>query len=184
MPAVGVRLVPMGLLTKPALDEVLSLGCACGGTKLEFDTYVDGRFTLLGGEQYGPVVWAYKGETFVDGVFRISCASCKKRLFESEVCPRCNAQAGLATALAAEGRLAVPRACPRCKAQTLSYTAMLPARVVYEGQRPQKARGTVEMGEEGFHGLRVDCKACGVLATVAPGCPLCAAPGPLRDRPD
>ena len=59
----------MGLLTTAALDEILGAGCPCGSHKLEFTTYVDGRFTMLDGEQFGALVWAYKGETFVDGGF-------------------------------------------------------------------------------------------------------------------
>lgn len=174
----------MGLLTKPALEELISRGCSCGEKKLEFRTYVDGRFGLLAGEPVKGVVWAYKGETFVDGVFEVTCVGCKKTLFASDVCPRCNAPGALDGVLDAPNAFAVPKTCPRCDAETLSYIAMLPARVTYEGVRAQKARPSVEMEDLGFHGCRVDCKACGVVAQVTSRCPLCAAPGPLRARPD
>jgi hypothetical protein len=174
----------MGTFTKSALDDILASGCACGAKKLNFETYVEGRVPLLGGEQSGSVVWAYKGETFVDGIFEISCAGCKQILFSSDVCPRCNAESALPTVLAAQNRFPIPRACPRCRAQSLTYTAMIPARVVYEGARAQKARPNVVIEEDGFHGCRVDCKACGKVAEVRDVCPLCAAKGPLRARPD
>ena len=173
----------MGLLTTAALDEILGAGCPCGSHKLEFTTYVDGRFTMLDGEQFGGLVWAYKGETFVDGVFEASCLACKKPRFSSDVCPRCNREGALPQVLATANALDVPTACPRCDAKTLLYTVMLPARVVYEGRRAQKARATVDLVEEGAHGVHVDCKACGVLAEVTGRCPLCTAPGPLRPRP-
>ncbi len=174
----------MGLLTKAGLDNLIAAGCACGGKKLEFRTYVDGRYGLLAGEPVGAVVWAYKGETFVDGVFDVACVACKKTLFTADACPRCNAPDALAGVLGSPNTFAVPQKCPRCDAETLSYLAMLPARVTYEGVRAQKARASVEMDEDGFHGCRVSCKACGVVAQVGGRCPLCASPGPLRPRPD
>jgi hypothetical protein len=170
----------MGTLTKPALDDLLARGCSCRGTKLNFSTYVDGRFTLLSGDEFGTVVWAYKGETFVDGIYEIACASCKRKLFSSDVCPRCNREGALADVLEAPNRVPLPAACPTCSAETLLYTAMVPAHVVYEGKRAQKARALVDLVEEGVHGVRVECKACGVVAEVTEQCPLCDAPGPLR----
>jgi hypothetical protein len=174
----------MGEFTKPALDELLARGCTCGSSKLEFNTYVDARFTLLGGEQFGGLVWAYKGETFVDGVFEVSCLKCKEKLFESHVCPRCNRASALAEVLAGANTFEVPPGCTRCKAESLLYTVMLPARVVYEAGRAQKARASVDLVEEGVHGVMVACKACGVLAEVKGACPLCASTEPLRARPD
>ena len=182
-PRLGVGCAAMGTLTKVLLDELLSVGCACGGARLNFSTYVDGRFTLLAGEQFGDVAWAYKGETFIDGVFEIACASCQKILFSSDVCPRCNAPHALAAVLESPNRLAILRTCPKCNGEMLTYTAMLPARVVYERKQAQKARPRIDMVDDGFHGFRIDCKACGVVAKVVDGCPLCAAPGPLRAQP-
>ena len=174
----------MGALTKPALDDLLGQGCTCGGGKLEFNTYVDGRFALEAGESVDPVVWVYKGETFVDGIFEITCVRCKKALFASDMCPRCNAPGALAGALASTNRLPVPSACPKCEGEALRYTAFLPARVLYEGKRAQKARPSVDMEDEGFHGCRVECADCGVVAEVTGACPLCASTGELRPRPD
>ena len=70
-------------------------------------------------------------------------------------------------------------------ASSLAATsAMLPARVVYEGSRSQKARASVALEDDGVHGTRVDCASCGPIAEVLEVCPLCAAAGPLRARPD
>jgi hypothetical protein len=174
----------MGTLTKPAIDELLAMGCPCGASRFDFSTYVDGRFSLLSGDQFGAVVWAYKGETFVDGVYEIACVACKRTLFSSDACPRCNRANALADVLASQNRLVIPTTCPSCDTETLLYTVMLPAHVVYEGKRAQKARASVDLVEEGAHGIRLDCKVCGVVAEVADRCPLCDAPGPMRDRPD
>lgn len=174
----------VGNLTKPALDDLLSAGCACRGAKLEFSTYVDGRVCLLAGEQFGSLVWAYKGETFVDGVYEIACIGCKKTLFSSDACPRCNRENRLVEVLASPNRLALPSGCPKCERETLLYTVMLPARVVSEGKRSQKARASIDMVEDGAHGVRLECKACGVVAEVTDRCPLCDGAGPLRVRPD
>ena len=173
----------MGLFDTAALEELLAKGCPCGSTKLTFETYVDARYTLLGGEQYGSLVWAYKGETFVDGVFEIACAACKKVLFHEDACPRCNAEGALPEILATENRLPLPVSCNQCGTQKLNLTAMVPATVLYQGKRGEKARASADMADEGFHGVRVDCVSCGNVATVGKNCPLCAAPGPLRARP-
>jgi hypothetical protein len=174
----------MGTLTKPALDDLLAAGCSCGASKLVFDTYVDGRFALLQGDQFGSVTWAYKGETFVDGVYEVACATCKKTLFSSDVCPRCNRPGALADVLASPNTLDLPTHCPRCPAETLLYTVMLPARVVYQGKRAEKARASIDLVEDGAHGVRLDCKVCGVVAERTDRCALCDAPAPIRDRPD
>jgi rubrerythrin len=63
------------------------------------------------------------------------------------------------------------------------YVAFIPARVVFEGKRAEKARDLSELHENGFHGARVDCRGCGTVATRTDVCPLCLGPGPLRPRP-
>jgi hypothetical protein len=174
----------MGSLTAPGLLALIEAGCqGCGGKKLDFRTYVDARQRLLAGEPDG-LTWAYKGETFIDGVYEVSCAACKKGLFSSSICPRCHAEGGLAAALAREGGFAAPKECPGCQAEELVMLAMVPARVTYEGKRAEKARTTTELSEPGFHGYELSCRFCGVVAAQEERCPLCDAPGPLRPRPD
>ena len=174
----------MGILTEPDLDTLVSRGCtACGAKKLLFRAFLDGRLPLLNGEPVGALGWGYDGEKFVDGVFEVSCAECKKVVFEASVCPRCNAEGGLSKALSQTNRYPVPINCPSCGGDEVKYTAMLPARVVYEGKRAERARTTTEMHEPGFHGYQVDCKQCGKVAELGSRCPLCEAPSPLRARP-
>jgi hypothetical protein len=60
---------------------------------------------------------------------------------------------------------------------------MVPARVGWEGKRADKARAFVELGDPGFHGTRVECGTCGVVAEVTDRCALCDRTGPLRARP-
>jgi hypothetical protein len=174
----------MGLLDEPGLDRVVAAGCsACGGRKLVFLTIVDGSLPLMGGEPVGPITWAYDGEKFVDGVYRIDCADCQHVIFEADVCPRCHAPGGLDVALHSANRWAVPIACPGCGEEEVGYRALLPARVVHEGGRADKARTMTEPHDPGFHGYRVDCRDCGTVSELIDSCPLCAAPGPLRARP-
>ena len=174
----------MGLLDESALERLVVVGCvACGARKLVFFTMVDGSLPLMGGEPVGPITWIYDGEKFVDGVYQVACAGCQQVLFAADVCPRCHAPGGLDKALGTPNRWPVPVACPSCDEEQVRYVAMLPARVIYEGQRADKARPTVEAHEDGFHGYRVDCTDCGTVAERADGCPLCDAPAPLRVRP-
>ena len=174
----------MGLLDAAALDRLLADGCGkCHGKRLNFRTYVEGRLPIAGGEPNGAMVWAYKGETFLDGVFDVTCADCKHVVFHADDCPRCHRADALAAILATPNRFPVPKACPRCAIPDLRYLAMVPARVAYAGVRGEKARTATELYDAGFHGLSVDCAQCGRLAQVAESCPLCDAPGPIRPRP-
>jgi len=175
----------MGLLDEAGLERLIAAGCAgCGGRRLTFRTYVDGLVPLLGGEPIARPTWVYDGEKFVDGVFEVTCADCARGLFAADVCPRCHAPGGLAVALATPNRWPVPSACPSCDGDEVRYVAFLPARVVYEGQRADKARTATELHDDGFHGIRVDCRDCGtVAARDDERCPLCDAAGPLRARP-
>src|SRR5438552_10116584 len=131
----------MGLLDEPGLDRLLDAGCAkCGGRTLTFTTYVDGLLPIMGGEPVGRLTWVYDGEKFVDGVYEVACAACKAVVFAADVCPRCNAAGGLGRALESPNRWPVPPACPSCGDDQLRYIAFVPARVVYEGKRAEKAR--------------------------------------------
>jgi hypothetical protein len=163
----------MGHLDKPGLDAVLARGCvACGGARLAFRSYVDGLVPVMGGEPVGPLKWVYDGEKFLDGVFA------------SPDCPRCHAPSGLEAALSSENAYPVPLACPSCGGEEVRFIALIPARTLYEGKRAERAKTTVELLDPGFHGYRVDCKSCGTVAELEGRCPLCDAPGPIRDRPD
>ena len=174
----------MGLLTEPGLEQLVATGCtACGGKKLVFRAFLDARLPRLAGEPVGALGWGYDGEKFVDGVFEVVCGDCKQNLFSASVCPRCNAEGGLSIALQQTNQYPVPTACPNCDGEELKYTAMLPARVTYEGKRADKPRTTIEMHEPGFHGYRVDCRDCGKVAELLLHCPLCEAKAPLRPRP-
>jgi hypothetical protein len=176
----------MGLLDEPGLDRLIAAGCACGGQTLVFRTYVDGVFPFLAGEPVGRATWAYDGEKFVDGVYEVTCSACSSKLFSADVCPRCHAPDGLA--LATANALAVPLVCADadCGAEEIRYLALVPARVSYDEGGADKARSATEPHDDGFHGLRATCRACGAVAverTDADACPLCEAPGPLRARP-
>ena|SRR6185295_3752294 len=164
----------MGILTEPALAPLVERGCpACGGKKLVFRTYVDGRLPVIGGEPCGSLVWMYDGEAFVEGVFEVTCAACKHVVLADPDCPRCRAPGGLARALESTNAWPAPKACPSCGLDQVKLTAMLPARVVYEGKRAEKARTTTELLDPGFHAFRVDCADCGKVAELTDRCPLC-----------
>jgi hypothetical protein len=175
----------MGMLTVTELEILLSTGCsACAGTSLRFRAYVDAGVPMMASEPVGKLYWAYNGERFVDGVFEIVCSACSAIVFASDVCPRCHAPGGLATALDLENAYPAPRECPTCAGQEVRLIAFVPAKVVYEGKRAQKAQTAIEPHDPGFHGYRVDCKRCGTVAELAGGCPLCESTGPLRPRPE
>ncbi len=179
----------MGLLDEGALDRLTAAGCpGCGGRALVFRTYVDGVFPFVDGEPVGRVSWIYDGEKFVDGVYAVDCAGCGAPVFSADVCPRCHTPGGLARALGTPNRWPVPIGCadPDCGGQEIRYVAFVPARVTAQGARAEKARTETEPHEDGFHGLRAECRDCGATIAARPesaGCPLCETPGPLRARP-
>jgi RNA polymerase subunit RPABC4/transcription elongation factor Spt4 len=173
----------MGLLDEAGLERRVAAGCeACGSKRLTFRAFVDGMLPIMGGEPIGSVSWVYDGEKFVDGVFEIACGDCKRVLFAETVCPRCHSPGGLARALERPNRWPVPPACSECQGEELRYVALLPVRVAYQGNRADKARSVTELHDNGFHGYRVSCRACGTVAERSE-CPLCGAPAPLRIRP-
>jgi hypothetical protein len=174
----------MGSLTESTFTERVLAGCsACGGKKLTIRAYVEGKFPLMGGEPVGTVVWAYKGETLVDGVFEIRCVACRNVVFSDTNCPRCHEPNALAPALETENRHDVPKECPTCGIVSISYFAFVPATVTYEGKRADKARTSCELYDPGFHGWRAHCSTCGPFARREGVCPICDAPHPLRAPP-
>jgi hypothetical protein len=171
----------MGALTEATFTELVDRGCtACGAKKLVIESYVEGSFPLIGGEPLGTVTWAYKGETFVDGVFAIRCAACKHDVFADAMCPKCHTPGGLARALGTENEHAVPKACPACGIDSVFYRAFAPARVTYEGKRAGKARTDCDLYDPGFHGIRAECKSCGAFDPRSGACLVCAEPSPAR----
>jgi hypothetical protein len=176
----------MGQLDEPGLNRLIERGCpSCGGRKLHFRTYVDGRMPFMGGEPVGRITWIYDGEKFVDGVFQVTCGDCAQVMFQAQLdaCPRCHAAGGLKNALEATNDYPVPVACPSCDEDEVTYYAFLPADVAYHDGRAGKAVSRVEPHEPGFHGYRVECRYCGTIAARTASCPLCHAVGPLRARP-
>jgi hypothetical protein len=174
----------VGALTEAGLDRLIAGGCtACGSKRLAFRTYIDGRLPLMGGEPAGAIHWVHDGEKFVDGVFEVSCADCKQALFSQDCCPRCHAAGVLPEVLAAHNRWPVAVSCPACHGEEVGYVAMVPARVVHDGKRAEKARTATGLYDPGFHGYRIDCDDCGTVAELRDTCPLCQTAGPLRPRP-
>lgn len=174
----------MGKLDEPRLDALVAAGCtACGHKRLLFRSYLDAHLPLMGGEPVGTYTWAYDGEKFIDGVFEVTCASCQHVMFTDGDCPRCHAVGLLQTALASTNRWPAPRVCGACDGEEFRFTAMVPARVAYEGRRAEKPHTTTEMHEAGFHAYAATCLDCGEASLANGACPLCDQPGPLRERP-
>jgi hypothetical protein len=173
----------MGLLDQASFDRAVRGGCpACGAKAVEIRSFLDRSVAVMLAEPTDAGRWAHDGEQFVDGTYRIACTACKHVVFESDACPRCNAAGGLARALGEENRLAVPKRCPGCSELELLALAMVPAVARYGGGEAPKPAPLAEWGEAGYHVVAFACDACN-RAVVAEGCPLCAAPGPLRARP-
>ena len=172
----------MGRLDEPTFTELLR-GCAeCGGTTLEIASYLDRRVAVMLGDPDDDGRWAHDGEKFIDGVYRVTCTACRHALVDAPECPRCHAPGGLAIALAAATRAMPPKRCPTCRATELLIEAMVPATVTYAAGRPPPPRALASLGDPGFHVVAITCDECGPIHT-ADDCPLCQAPGPLRERP-
>jgi hypothetical protein len=170
----------VGLLDEPAFTAALQ-PCACGATRHEIRSVIDQWQPVMLAESAGAGRWVHDGEKFVDGTYRISCTACGKVGFENADCPRCHAPGALARVLGAPSRLEVPRDCPQCGENQLVVIAMVPSTTVHTGGRVVP-KPLAELGDDGFHVVRVECDDCGVIAEAA-GCPCCGAPGPLRERP-
>lgn len=172
----------MGALSQQRFDELVRAGCACGSRVLEIKSYLDRSLVVMAAEPNNEGRWVHDGEKFVDGTFKIACTSCKATVFESDICPRCNAEGGLAKALAAPSRLTVPKRCPTCNELELLALAFVPAVAKYGSGETPKPKQLVDFGEPGYHVVAYACNDCD-QAVVAEKCPLCDAPGPLRARP-
>jgi len=174
----------MGSLDQTAFDAVVRAACtACGATGVEIRSFIDRSLVVMAGEPNDAGRWVHDGEKFVDGTYRVACAACAHVAFASDVCPRCNADGGLAAALGAPSRLAVPKRCPSCNELELLAVALVPATARGgAGEGRPKARPLVDWGDAGYHVVAFACDGCD-HAVVAERCPLCDAPGPLRARP-
>jgi hypothetical protein len=173
----------MGQLDQPGFEAALRAGCtSCGGSVLEISSFIDRSIAVMLADPNGPGRWAHDGEKFVDGTYRIACAACHATVFSSDACPRCHAPGGLARALAEPSRLAIPKRCPTCNELELLAVALVPAIARAGAGETPKPKPLAEFGEPGYHVVAFACEAC-EHATVADGCPLCGAPGPLRARP-
>jgi ssDNA-binding Zn-finger/Zn-ribbon topoisomerase 1 len=172
----------MGQLDEPAFDTLVRSGCpACGGA-LEIRSFLDRRLSLMLGDPNDDGKWVHDGEKFVDGTYRITCASCARVVFTDDACPRCHAAGGLARALGEPSRLTIPKRCPACKETELIALALIPAQVRYHGGTAALPTPLCELGDPGYHVVAHACESCDA-AVVAQACPLCDGPGPLRPRP-
>ena len=173
----------MGALSQERFDELVNGGCpACTHRVLEIRSIIDRSLVMMAATPNDAGRWAHDGEKFVDGTYAIKCVACAHVVFESDMCPRCNADGGLGKALASESAFTVPKRCPTCNELELLALAMLPAVARYGAGETPKPKPLAEFGDAGYHMVAYACHACD-QAKVADGCPLCSAAGPLRPRP-
>jgi len=174
----------MAFLTEEVFTKIVDAGCEeCRGKMaspppLIVETFVAQTLPLMGGEPYGAPSWGYKGEDLVRGTYRISCDACKRELFSSSACSRCDSPDGVERARELESSFPLPTACSQCGSELVTATAYVPATVVYEGKRGAKARTQTTPDDPGFHAFRVECKQCRNRAELSKAgpCPLCAKP--------
>jgi hypothetical protein len=171
----------VGQLDERRFEELLRGGCTCGHAVFEIRTFLDRRVALMLADPTDAGRWVHDGEKFIDGIYRIACTSCARVAFEHADCPRCHAAGGLARALAEPSRLAVPKRCPKCNELEVLAIALVAASAKH-GAGPPKPQPLAEFGEPGYHVVAFACESCD-SATVTQKCPLCDAPGPLRERP-
>ena len=173
----------MGALDQPAFEAMVQAGCtACGGSTLQIKSIIDRSLVVMLAEPNDAGRWVHDGEKFVDGTYEVTCATCNHAVFASAMCPRCNAAGGLARVFAEPSRIAVPKRCPKCNELELLAVALIPATARHGGDEPPKPVPLLEFGDAGYHIVAFACPSCD-HAVVAEGCPLCAAPPPLRKRP-
>jgi hypothetical protein len=174
----------MGQLDETRFEAIAQRGCpACGAAALDISTFLDRGIDLMLGEPNNEGRWAYDGEKFIDGIYRIACASCGHTAFADDACPRCHAAGGLARALGDPTRLTVPRRCASCQENEIVAVALIAATVRYSGGgAAPRPRSLGELGEPGYHVVAYACESCDA-AVLARTCPLCDGPGPLRPRP-
>ena len=176
----------MGQLDEATFTALMARPCpACGNARLELRSMLDQWIPVMVADVAGDPRWIHDGEKFVDGTYRITCASCRHDVFASDDCPRCHAPEALAAALAAPARVKVPKACPTCRAKELVVIAMVPSMTMATAGVGGKhtPRELAELGDDGCHVVSVTCDDCGEIASCGTACPVCGAAGPLRARP-
>ena len=174
----------MGLLDQPSFDRAVRGGCpACGATTVEIRSFIDRSVVVMLADPNDAGRWVHDGEKFVDGTYRITCTGCAHVAFESDACPRCHAAGGLARALGEPSRLAVPKRCPGCDELELLAIALVPGGRALRRRRRAEAGPARRVRRARLPRRRVRVRRVRSRATVAEGCPLCDAAGPLRARP-
>ena len=170
----------MGALDQQAFDALVRAGCpACKAPTLEIRSFIDRAIGMMAAEPTDAGRWVHDGEKFVDGTYRIRCAACAHVVWESDICPRCNAAGGLATALDTTSKLEPWKRCPQCNELSMLAVALVPATAKWPQPKPQPL---ADFGDPGVHLVAFACDSCN-RARAAEGCPLCGAPSPLRPRP-
>jgi hypothetical protein len=163
-----------GFLSESGFAALLEAGCpGCHAKKVMIEALLVEKVPLLAGEVFGSPSWAYKGEDFVRGTYRIECHGCRKELFATSECPRCGVSGGAQRALEQVSDFPLPRRCEHCGGEQLTAKAFAPARVVYEGKRAEKPRAQAGPEEPGFHPFEVTCKTCDRVVLPEASCPLC-----------
>ena len=172
----------MGHLDEKKFADTIA-GCTkCDAKAFEVHSYIDRQLSVMLAEPNQDGRWTHDGEKFIDGCYRIKCIACSVEAYASDDCPRCHRSGGLTDALSSEMRLTVPKRCPSCKGTELTVMAFAPARVRTGEGRPGAPTATAQYGDAGFHLSAILCDGCDWVAAPE-GCPVCAGPGPLRERP-
>ena len=172
----------MGHLDEPGFARAIASCAKCGGSTFDVSAYLDRKLDVMLADPNGDGRWAYDGEGFIDGVFRVRCSGCADDAFASGDCPRCHQEGGLELGLGATTRLEVPRRCPRCNELELSLVGFAPGTVRVRGPgRPPAPKPSATLGDPGFHVVAIACNSCD-WATVSERCPICDASPPLRAR--
>ena len=171
----------MGALDQPEFERLVNAGCtACGHATLEISSFIDRSIVVMVGDPNNDGRWVHDGEKFVDGTYKMACASCAHTVFASDVCPRCNAQAALSSR--AHERAGSPFRNGARSATSSSCSRSPSFLRKRQSEAAPKPQAIAEYGEPGYHIVAYACHECD-NAVVAEGCPLCDAPGPLRKRP-
>lgn len=172
----------MGHLDEAAFARTLAACPHCHGTAFEVAAYLDRAQSLMLADPNGDGRWAYDGEKFIDGVYRVRCLTCRTDVFASDACPRCHADGALPAALTATSRLAAPKRCPKCQETEVSIVGFAPAIARVDAGKPGKPVASALYGDAGFHVIAMACDSCD-WAQVAEGCPICGNANTLRHRP-
>jgi hypothetical protein len=172
----------VGYLDEAAFAKHVQACPRCGADRLVVHSYLDRAQTLMVGQANDEGRWAYDGEGFIDGVYRIECGSCGAEVYGQTDCTRCHASDAMSSVMATESRLVAPKKCPKCQGLEMSIIGFAPGRTDVVMGRPAKTVAKALFGDPGFHVVAVGCSDCD-WAVVAEGCPMCGAPSPIRRRP-